>query len=822
MDNKKIELLAPAGSFESLKAAIHNGADAVYLGGGKFNARINADNFSEEDLARAIDYAHECGVKIYITLNTLLKNEELDQALRFAHYVYQQGADAVIIQDIGLLKLLNKYLPDLEIHASTQMTTVDGKTVSELANLGVKRVVLARELSYDEIQKISSDCKIELEIFIHGALCVCYSGQCLISSFIGGRSGNRGLCAQPCRLPYALWQGGDKYSEPSYFLSTRDLSAIDYLPQLKAANIASLKLEGRMKSPEYVAVVTQVYRKYIDLLEQHDENEYRVDDADRRKLLQAFNRGSFTNSYLENNRDPASFMYTKYQKNQGILIGKVVDVNPPYVRIALEEDINMGDGIEIHDAKNLPKSFIVTDIMLDNKHTRVASSRTSPWVGDIKGFVQKGSKVYRTMSKALFSEARSTFESGGKALVPLNMHITLKTGQKTVLMATDSDGNRVCSKSNIIAEKAIKQPLGEDRLKDQLSKTGNTPYYLNTLVVDTDHESVIPISAVNELRRNVIEQMKEIRISKTKRNDEFRNIEFIDKEEYKSFPNGQGLDFTEKDKNTLELSAYFYEFPESLENLNKIVTRVYIPIFNCGGLVKLREQFDGEIFLWTYPVLKDSELNEAINIASKVSEYWDGMTYSSLGELSLLKNCFPNKKLCADYSMNIFNNQALRLNNELGAGTAVLSPELTLNEIKNCFCPDLKLEAIVYGRVPLMTMENCPHAAEKGCRSLCDKCRHEGYLKDRKGEIFPYVRNPLLGRTQIFNSHTLFMDDTQSLKETNLSLLRLIFTKEDMDYAGDIADYYYNKIKNRKPLNTGIIDRIKKNGHTKGHWFRGV
>jgi len=814
MGKNKLELLAPAGSFESLKAAIQNGADAVYLGGGKFNARINAENFTDEGLARAIDYAHERGIKVYITLNTLLKDEELDQALEFADFIWRQGADAVIIQDLGLLRLLRRYFPDFEIHASTQMTTVDLRTVSELEKLGVKRVVLARELSYDEIKNISLSTSIDLEVFVHGALCVCYSGQCLMSSFIGGRSGNRGLCAQPCRLPYSVYQGDAGFSGPSYLLSTRDLSAIDFLPRLRDANIASLKIEGRMKSPEYVAVVTSVYRKYIDLLQEKGEEEYRVEDADRKKLLQAFNRGGFTSSYLENDRNPASLIYTRYPKNQGIYIGKVVDVRPPYVKITLEEDINIGDGIEIYHGEGLPLSLIVTGIMLDNRHVRQAPAGSSPWVGDVKGKVQKGNKVWKTMSRPLTDEARSSFESREKKFVPLKMHIVVKAGEKAVLKVEDSNGNEVCVCSDITAEKARNKPLDENRIKEQLQKTGNSPYYIGTLDVDTDNESVIPVSTLNELRRKALEKIGEIRISKAKRTAISDMAEY-----YRNLS-------VERDNGILELSAFFHKFPEDLTGFDKMVSRIYLPPGSEGNLARAREQFKGEIILWTYPVLRDDEIDETLEIVRRVSGYFDGITYGSLGALKLFKEAFPDKLLCAGYSLNTFNNEAVMLHKELGAQTVVLSPELTLHETENISCRGIILEAAVYGRLPLMVMENCPAAAEKGCTGLCGRCnKSEGYLKDRKGEIFPYVRDPLFRRTQIFNSHTLVMDEIQGLKKTSLSLLRLVFTKDDINLAGEIARYFHNRINGLEHADEAseqIIELVKEKGYTKGHWFRGV
>ena len=316
MRDYKLELLAPAGSFESLKAAILNGADAVYLGGGKHNARVNAANFTEAEITDALDYAHERGKKVYITLNTLMKNHELYDGLKFAEYIYKEGADAVIVQDLGLVKLLRKYLPELNIHASTQMTLANSESVKTIEDLGVNRVVLPRELTLEEIKFICEKSSAELEVFIHGALCVCYSGQCLMSSFIGGRSGNRGLCAQPCRLPWSLSEDGNKYGDTSYLISPRDLMTIELLPRLKKAGVCSLKLEGRMKSPEYVAIVTSIYRKYVDMLEGLGEKEYLVEEADKEILMQAFNRGGFTRGYLEGSRNFRKLVYPKHPKNQ--------------------------------------------------------------------------------------------------------------------------------------------------------------------------------------------------------------------------------------------------------------------------------------------------------------------------------------------------------------------------------------------------------------------------------------------------------------------------------------------------------------------------
>ena len=291
---KRVEILSPAGSYDSLKAAIAAGADAVYVGGSRFGARAYANNLQEDQLLEAIDYVHLHGKKIYLTINTLLKDRELRQEL-YAYLLpyYKQGIDAVIVQDIGVLQYVREQFPDLPIHASTQMTITNVLGAKFLEDLGVERVVTARELQLSEIAEISKNSKLEIESFVHGALCYCYSGQCLYSSLIGGRSGNRGQCAQPCRLPYKL--KGEK--ENQYVLSLKDICTLDYIPELVEAGIYSFKIEGRMKKPEYVALVTAMYRKYVDLYLDKGKDAFHVEAKDREMLMDLYNRGGFHGGY---------------------------------------------------------------------------------------------------------------------------------------------------------------------------------------------------------------------------------------------------------------------------------------------------------------------------------------------------------------------------------------------------------------------------------------------------------------------------------------------------------------------------------------------
>lgn len=312
------ELLSPVGDFECLKAAVQNGADSVYFGASSFNARASAKNFDEIELKNVINYAKLRNVKTNLTLNTLIKNDEFSEAVKIASYAYECGIDAIIVQDLGLAKFLIDNFPDLPIHASTQMTVHNIDGVKLLEELGFSRVVLARELSLNEIENICKNSNIEIETFIHGALCISYSGRCLLSSMIGGRSGNRGKCAQPCRLPYELINTTSSLDK-GYLLSTRDLCTLDFLPSLVNAGVKCFKIEGRMKTPEYVATVTKIYRKYLDMILNKDT--YVVDPNDRKALMQVFNRGGFSSGHLDTkpNKD---LVYSKKSNNMRIIFRK--------------------------------------------------------------------------------------------------------------------------------------------------------------------------------------------------------------------------------------------------------------------------------------------------------------------------------------------------------------------------------------------------------------------------------------------------------------------------------------------------------------------
>ncbi len=818
----KMELLAPAGSFEALKAAVANGADAVYFGGGRFNARKNAENFEGETLASAIDYVRERGVKAYITLNTLLKDTELEEALELASFIWKEGAHGVIVQDMGLLKRIREALPDLNLHASTQMTVMDRSGVDALGSLGVKRVVLARELSLEAVSAIGRNNPVELEVFVHGALCVCYSGQCLLSSAIGARSGNRGLCAQPCRLPWRVGNAKGELLPPAYRLSPRDMMGLDHLPGLRAAGVTSLKIEGRMKSPEYVAAVTGVYRKYLNLLEEKGEAGYRIYPDDRERLLQIFNRGGFTASYLEGSRDWSRLIYPRHPKNRGVPLGTVEAVREDEaygetLKIKLEKALNRGDGIEVElpGGEQGVASALITSILINGGHVAQAPAGASPWVGAVRTPCPVGAKVWRTSSVKLLESLRETYERGEKRRIPVKMDFTMAVNKPAILTIRDDDGHRVQAQSAQIAEKAQVRPLSEKRVEEQLKKTQDTPYEAAGVSISLDGDSTLPVSAINALRREALELLKAARLAKAR-----LPVPTFTKARQAG---GYGVNTVEQP----QLSLFYEFYPRIPAALPENVGRVYVPVSTLDQMKALNEVFSGEIFIHTPPVLSAEGLERLTNQILEQEGLLTGISSSNIGTLSYLRKRFPNLKHHGERGLHAMNAQAAAFLKDMGAQSLTLSPELNSGEVAAFQKKLLPLEGEVYGRLPLMTMASCPAGADKACSGKCGVCsKREGILEDRKGARFIYTRSGEPAVTRLYNHLPVLMDDGHLLRTLGLRWLRLLFTLEEPEMEGALIRYYSALLKDEeKSLNDrdkDLIRELKASGITKLHWFRGV
>ena len=456
----KIEILAPAGSMESMYAAINKGADAVYLGGNKFSARAYASNFDNENMQKAIDYSHSYGVKVYVTINTILKESEIEEAVKYVGYLYEIGADALIIQDLGLFKRIKEEYEDFEIHASTQMTIHNGEAAIYFKEKGFHRLVLSREMSFEEIKHISTDLMIETEMFVHGAICVSYSGQCLMSSIIGGRSGNRGRCAQPCRMEYTL-QGEKSGEQKGYLLSPKDMCTIEDVKDIIDTGTYSLKIEGRMKRPEYVAGVVDNYRKAVDkviLKKKYNEHE------GKEQLLQLFNRSGFTNAYLKSNpgKDMMSF---NSPKNSGVPLGQIEKSG----EIKLKTSIALGDGVRNND-----KGFSISKILLNGKEEAKANK------GDIVKIFpinyKPGDFLHKSLNKELFDELEDYIKPYSKKIT---LNATVKFAVNSPVALNINYKGKEYTYTGEIIQKAEKRPLDKERIREALMKSGDVPFKLN-------------------------------------------------------------------------------------------------------------------------------------------------------------------------------------------------------------------------------------------------------------------------------------------------------------------------------------------------------
>ena len=806
-----VELLSPVGSKESLLASIENGADAVYLGGKLFNARKYATNFDDEELREAVSYAHLRGVKVYVVVNIILRDDELREAIDYIMYLYNIDVDALIIQDLGLLRTVKNILPDFEVHGSTQMSINNFMGAAFLEQLGFSRVVLARELSIGEISEINEKTDIELEIFIHGALCVSYSGQCLMSSLIGGRSGNRGTCAQPCRMKYTIVDTKNNKSlnrkfDEKHILSLKDLNAIDDLEEIIDAGVVSLKVEGRMKKPEYVATIIDKYRRAIDGIESSEK--YKTTQEEKDDMAQMFNRG-FTRGFLKNDFGKNIVTLDK-PNNRGILIGEVLksDKNSTYIK--LKDSLNLGDGIEIIDNLGEGKGLIVDSISVDEDIAKIKNVRTAN-IGDL---------VYKTLDVDLNERARKSFEKTDQDKKhPLYMEINIEIDKPITLKVVD-EGIEVEVQSEEIAEVARKVSLTKERVIEQMEKLGNTPYKLEEINVSIEDGSMVRVSVLNNLRRDAVDKLIETRSSFNKRN--FINKETMGQSIKKlfTFPKNEG-------KVARKISIKIENMSQLRElNLNK-VDRIYL-----NFKTKLKEAIDEikkhdvEIYVATQKIIENKDFKDLKTLLDTVIDSIDGVSVSNLGTLKFVKDNYDTK-IHADYGLNIFNSQTVKLLSEHGVSSVTLSPELKLNQLEKISRNQiLDYEVVGYGYLPVMVMKHCPMSVIKNCKSQeeCKTCElKDGYgLLDRKDMIFDFKRSG--NSTIIYNSQPMVIPEhLKKIYSNQVDMVRLEFTKENN--ISDIQELYYDFANNNIDIDEveRRVEKLKtKEGITKGHFFRGV
>lgn len=492
---KKPELLIPAGDMDSLLQAIHNGADAIYIGGKNYGARKFAHNFSNEEIKQALDLCHLYDVKLYVTMNTLIKDNEVEDFLNQVEYLHRLGIDAIIMQDFGMICLVREKYPNLEIHASTQANNSSVDTVRLFHKLGVKRVVLSRELSKEEIEKI--DVPIEKEAFVHGALCISYSGCCLMSSMIGTRSGNRGECAGSCRLPYSLEYKNRIISSNKYLLSTKELNTSKKIKELIDSGIDSFKIEGRMKSSEYVGLITRYYRNLID-----DNKEFNIEQEEN-KLRTVFNRG-FTEGHMFNAK-PSEFMNNSNPNHIGLEIGKVIEITPKKIKIKLNKELNQLDGIRfIESGKGL-----IINYLYDKNDNLVSSSNNICYIDN-----KIDLKSYDTVSKTSDVKLTKEINSYKEKKIPISIKLIAKVNENLTLEMSDTKNNILVKSDKV--ERATTSPTNLEKIKYQLEKLGGSPFKCVDIEIIKDENIFIPIKELNELRRLAVEKLIEKRIQNTK------------------------------------------------------------------------------------------------------------------------------------------------------------------------------------------------------------------------------------------------------------------------------------------------------------------
>ena len=675
-----MELLAPAGSMEALRAAVCNGADAVYLGADTFNARINARNFSAADLQEAVVYCHVRGVKVHLTLNTLVLDREMPRAAELIRLAASCGVDAFIVQDLGMVSLCRQLAPDVPIHASTQMSIHSLEGVLEAAALGCSRVVLARELPAEEIAHICKKSPVEIEVFVHGALCMCYSGQCYLSSVIGRRSGNRGQCAQPCRLPY----GYGRFESTRYPLSLKDNCLVGELDELRRMGVASIKIEGRMKRPEYVAIVTRAYRTVL--------NGGKLMPSDLQELETAFSRQGLTDGYFRG--QTGSDMFGRRQEGED--------------------------------------------------------------------------------TADLFASARATYEQGEPQRIGVRFYAMIRRGEPAQLAVEDPDGN-LCRTRGPVPEQAVYRSLTPQDLEQQLKKTGGTPYLCTAVRSSLDPDLMLPASAINAMRRDVIAELT----AKRGRAAPARLNAYDEPPRYDGIAGEPQLTIAVRTAGQI-----------TSRMLSMKPTVLYVPLSELAEHPDLPQRVSVETQLAAIlpRVIWSGELAPVARQLRTVYEMGVRQVLAgNLGQLHIARAA--GFAVRGDFGLNIVNSRAMRYLREQGLDSQLLSFELTLPQIRD-ISKAVPAELLIYGRLPLMLMENC---VMKNRTGICACQTGTVRLVDRVGEEFPIVKDPGTCRNVLLNGKKLYLlDKKDALRGMGLWALRLQFTTENpgeidkvlMDYQG--------------------------------------
>ncbi len=791
------EVLSPAGSVESLHAAVNAGCDAVYIGGGRFGARAYADNPEYDKLIEAINFCHMHGVRVYMTVNTLLKDNEIEQELyNYISPYYEAGIDAVIVQDTGVMKKMHEWFPDLNLHASTQMTLTMGKSTQVLEKYGITRIVPARELTLEELKQMRMDTNAEIEVFVHGALCYCYSGQCLFSSMSGNRSGNRGRCAQPCRLPYMYKQQGNL--NESYILSLKELCNLFYIGELADAGISSFKIEGRMKRPEYTAFVTSIYRKYTDLYIKYGKEGYYSYIADNRSEFEAdieamaelYNREGFTSGYLKNDLD--NMLSSIRPKHGGILVGKVLSVGNGSLKYKLLKDVSAQDVVEFRDIYMKPEYEYTLGIDIKKGETVNAKYKKG-------SIIHKGDEVYRTKNAALIEEIRKKYIAEDKKIL-IEGEFSAVCGEKATLSVWYSADNirlNFDSKLKVtaygdICERADKRPVDEKSVLKSISQTGGTDFVFKNLDINIEGNIFLPVSMLKNMRRTALDMLRE----------KILNIYRRKQVGAKSSINIDRL--SALDDHRISTDVVYKAGIMTMQQLSAVV--------KCDRIseiyIKTELMDDDEIKL-AYRLVKDSGRKCCIVLPhifrkkqwdnyeamasdneSMLNLKWDRYIIRNFEEYAFLCNVLKKSKdnIVTDSGMYIMNRSAYDFWKDEQVKRHTIPFELTASEIK-CLAAYEGMEAVLYSLVPLMVSAQCIKRHFSDCNSNDCKIstKSKTLFSDNKDNKFIAVNYCKYCYNTIYHSEPLYLAEFENeMYDMGIREFRYDFTVEDKEDTTDV------------------------------------
>ena len=805
---KEIEILAPAGSVDRMRAAFAGGADACYIGGKNFGARAFADNPEEKELVEAIHYAHLHDKKLYMTINTLIKENEMKGLYNYVLPYYKAGIDAILVQDFGVLKFLRESFPDLALHASTQMSVCDTGATRLLKQYGVKRLVLSRELSLKEVEAFKED-DIEIECFVHGALCVCYSGQCLMSVMNGGRSGNRGSCAGPCRMSYNLYEGenssgispGKSLETKPYLLSPKDICALDLIPDMVEAGIDSFKIEGRMKRPEYAALTAYLYRKWTDVYLNDGREEFdstqavRERNEDVEKLSDIYNRGSFTKGYLVNHNGLEMMANTRPNHN-GVLVGRVTNViasgRKNVMLISAEKDLNAHDVVEIR-SDNRPTEPVYEFTLKDGK-----KKGESFEANFTKGLpVKAGLNVYRTKNEELLNS--------------INENIILKPIKKSIkasfyaepdneLLLTLYTEDVSVSVSGSICLKAENRPVDEERVCTGLIKLGDTEFTLKREDIDVNlvGDVFFPMSALNELRREACEALYEAivnRYFKDRMQPVSESGTVIPKQEFNP-------DYEIIVSNLLQLKTVL-KLMEQYKDRTEII--INTELFGLANIKKGLDEAENEgrmLYLRLPEIFRRNNKEKYQRFFAKGNTGFDllfrikGFLVRNLEEISFVKELEELSSvsfdMIGDTNLYAFNSKAVETLSDFGIHHYTASLEQSIREaeeVRNSITLPSKLSFVAYGREELMVMTQCQwknkgacvKELKKGDKRLPDilYIENKKSKSDGKSGKFPIIKDCESCTNYVYQAVPLnLFDKMDEIRELSPDYLRLDFSFE--------------------------------------------